>query len=67
MRGADCLARTRGYAVAGVEVPGDHATRSTPRSTRSFAHVYLYEPIRWNVGVGFGLIALGATFVFKPW
>lgn len=32
-----------------------------------FARVYLYEPLRWNVGVGFAFIALGAAFVFKPW
>ena len=32
-----------------------------------FAVTYLKEPIRWNVLVGFGLIALGAAFVFKPW
>jgi uncharacterized protein (DUF486 family) len=32
-----------------------------------FAWLYLHEPPRWNVAVGFGLIALGAAFVFKPW
>jgi hypothetical protein len=32
-----------------------------------FAWLYLDEPIRWNVAVGFGLVALGAAFVFKPW
>lgn len=32
-----------------------------------FARWYLDEPMRWNVAVGFGLIAAGALFVFKPW
>ena len=32
-----------------------------------FAHHYLNEPLRWNVAVGFALIAAGAVFVFKPW
>jgi len=33
----------------------------------AFAHVYLQESLRWNVAVGFALIAAGAGFVFKPW
>jgi uncharacterized protein len=32
-----------------------------------FSVAYLGEPLRWNVLVGFTLIALGAGFVFKPW
>jgi hypothetical protein len=32
-----------------------------------FSYVYLNEPLQWNVGVGFALIAAGAVFVFKPW
>ena len=32
-----------------------------------FAALYLREPIRWNVIVGFGLILVGATFIFSPW
>lgn len=32
-----------------------------------FATWYLREPIRWNVVVGFLLIAAGAAFVFAPW
>ena len=32
-----------------------------------FAYVYLDEPLRWNVGVGFCLMAAGAAFVFMPW
>lgn len=32
-----------------------------------FAAVYLKETPRWNVLVGFALIALGAAFIFKPW
>jgi len=32
-----------------------------------FATLYLKEPIRWNVWVGFGFIAVGALFVFAPW
>lgn len=32
-----------------------------------FAAAFLNEPIRWNVLVGFGFIALGAFFVFRPW
>jgi len=29
-----------------------------------FSVLYLGEPLRWNHGVGFGLICLGAWFVF---
>jgi uncharacterized protein len=32
-----------------------------------FATVYLREPMRWNVGAGFVLIAAGAALVFAPW
>jgi len=32
-----------------------------------FAQLYLNEPLRWNVAVGFLLIGAGAVFVFKPW
>ena len=32
-----------------------------------FSITYLGEPIKWNYLVGFGFIAVGATFVFKPW
>lgn len=32
-----------------------------------FSYTYLKEPLAWNVIVGFGLIAAGAAFVFKPW
>ncbi len=32
-----------------------------------FSVAYLGEPMRWNYLVGFGFIALGAFFMFKPW
>jgi hypothetical protein len=32
-----------------------------------FSIVYLKEPIAWNQGLGFALIALGAFFVFQKW
>lgn len=32
-----------------------------------FTLLYLGEPVRWNHLVGFGFVALGALFVFKPW
>lgn len=32
-----------------------------------FSVIYLREPIGWNHGVGFALIALGAFFVFQKW
>jgi uncharacterized protein (DUF486 family) len=32
-----------------------------------FARLYLNEPLRWNVALGFCLMALGAAFVFNPW
>ena len=32
-----------------------------------FSVLYLGEPIRWNQGVGFALIATGAYFVFQKW
>lgn len=33
----------------------------------AFAAFYLGEALRWNHYVGFGFVALGALFVFKPW
>lgn len=33
----------------------------------AFSVLYLKEPITWNQGVGFGLIAAGAFFVFHKW
>jgi uncharacterized protein (DUF486 family) len=33
----------------------------------AFAVLYLGESLRWNHLVGFGLVGLGAVFVFKPW
>jgi len=32
-----------------------------------FSVLYMGESLRWNHAVGFGFIALGAAFVFKPW
>jgi uncharacterized protein (DUF486 family) len=32
-----------------------------------FSVLYLNEPLRWNVLIGFGLIAAGAALVYKPW
>ncbi|TAK48974.1 MAG: hypothetical protein EPO23_05850 [Xanthobacteraceae bacterium] len=32
-----------------------------------FSAVYLKEPIAWNHGVGFALIAAGAFFIFHKW
>jgi len=32
-----------------------------------FSILYLGEPLRWQHGVGFSLIALGAFFVFQKW
>jgi len=32
-----------------------------------FSVLYLGETLRWNVLVGFGFVAVGALFVFKPW
>jgi uncharacterized protein (DUF486 family) len=32
-----------------------------------FSVLYLKEAFTWNYGVGFGLIALGAFFVFYKW
>ncbi len=32
-----------------------------------FSFLYLKEPLSWNHAVGFGLIALGAFFVFQKW
>ncbi len=33
----------------------------------AFSVIYLKEPITWNQGVGFALIAAGAFFVFHKW
>lgn len=32
-----------------------------------FAHLYLKEALRWNVAIGFCLMAAGAACVFAPW
>lgn len=32
-----------------------------------FSVLYLKEPLGWNHALGFGLIALGAFFVFQKW
>jgi uncharacterized protein (DUF486 family) len=31
----------------------------------AFSYFYLREPITWNYAIGFGLIAVGAFFVFR--
>jgi uncharacterized protein len=33
----------------------------------AFSTLYLGEQLRWNQVVGFGFVAVGALFVFKPW
>jgi uncharacterized protein len=33
----------------------------------AFSVLYLMEPLGWNYGVGFALIAAGAFFVFHKW
>jgi len=33
----------------------------------AFSVFYLREPLKWHYLVGFGLIGLGALFVFAPW
>ncbi len=33
----------------------------------AFSVWFLKEPLAWNTWVGFGLIAVGAAFIFKPW
>ncbi len=32
-----------------------------------FSVTFLGESIKWNHMLGFGLVGLGAVFVFKPW
>jgi hypothetical protein len=32
-----------------------------------FSVLYLKEPLGWNHGLGFALIALGAFFIFHKW
>ena len=32
-----------------------------------FSWLYLKEPLTWNQAVGYGLIALGAFFIFHTW
>ncbi len=32
-----------------------------------FSYVYLKQPLTWNQGVGFAMIAAGAFFVFHKW
>ena len=32
-----------------------------------FSVLYLKEPLAWNHGVGFAMIAVGAYFIFHRW
>ncbi|MEK7705195.1 MAG: DMT family protein [Myxococcota bacterium] len=32
-----------------------------------FSVIYLGEALRWHHAIGFGLVAAGALFIFKPW
>jgi uncharacterized protein (DUF486 family) len=32
-----------------------------------FSVLYLKQPLGWNLGLGFALIALGAFFIFHEW
>jgi len=33
----------------------------------AFSVMYRKEPLGWNHGLGFGLISLGAFFIFAKW
>jgi len=33
----------------------------------AFSVLFFHESLKWNQAVGFGLVVLGAAFVFKPW
>ncbi len=61
---ANRLGRLDGWSTAQLKTAQEVITLGV---FAAFSVLYLGEPLRWNVALGFGLIALGAGFVFKPW
>jgi uncharacterized protein (DUF486 family) len=61
---ANRIGQTAGFATAQLKTIQEVITLGV---FAVFSYLYLHEPLPWNVGVGFLLIAAGAVFVFKPW
>ncbi|HEX7480806.1 MAG TPA: DMT family protein [Polyangiales bacterium] len=61
---ANRLGQQAGFAIAELKTIQELVTLAV---FSVFSIFYLAEPLRWNVVVGFALIAGGAVFVFKPW
>ncbi len=61
---ANRLGHNRGFAAAELKTIQEVITLVV---FCFFSIGYLGEPLRWNVLMGFALIALGAACVFKPW
>jgi uncharacterized protein len=61
---ANRIGHERGFAAAELKTIQEIVTLAV---FSVFSIAYLGEPLRWNVIVGFLLIACGAGFVFKPW
>jgi uncharacterized protein len=61
---ANRMGHNQGFAAAELKTIQEVITLAV---FAVFSLLYLGEPLRWNVLVGFVLITLGAACVFKPW
>jgi len=61
---ANRLGMDAGYSLAQLKTIQEVVTLSV---FAGFTAWYFHQTITWNQVVGFGLIAIGAGFVFKPW
>lgn len=61
---ANRLGMDAGYSLAQLKTLQEVITLTV---FVGFSAWYFGQAITWNQIVGFGLIGLGATFIFKPW
>lgn len=61
---ANRLGMEAGYALAELKTLQEVITLLV---FVGFSMLYFQQAITWNQIVGFGFIAVGAAFVFKPW
>ena len=60
---ADRIGSNAGFSAAQLKTIQEVITLAV---FSAFSVLYLNEPLKWNVLVGFALIAAGAAFVYKP-
>lgn len=61
---ANRLGFAAGYSLAELKTVQEFVTLVV---FAAFSVAWFGEALRWNHAVGFGFLALGALFVFKPW